>query len=248
MPTAARRDCRRRGRRHCGGHTYNDPLNKTDPLGLRPGEPEFTYEDPCAHLARDAGAGRYDQTGLMVRDGQCGYVTVGSENIACALRFSVRICLHAAKMAEIAKRTAADDYGQLTDWSDGPTYGRYAGEPPDGSRGNAYQHVIWSALLAVDFGEQTAKELGELHESTDPGGPNTQMHRQMDLANNYYGRQFGLRYGASAGGSYTRALPLVRQPAKAFVDAGHACERVDSDPSFIGHEGRFVDPTRCGIR
>lgn len=53
---------------------------------------------------------------------------------------------------------------------------------------DAYRHVLWSFLLAKEYGAEFAKQVGYAHETGDTG--NTPAEQEMDLHNNAIGRAY----------------------------------------------------------
>lgn len=53
---------------------------------------------------------------------------------------------------------------------------------------DAYRHVLWSYLLAKNYGQEFAKRVGDAHEAGDTG--NTPAEREMDYHNNAIGRDY----------------------------------------------------------
>ncbi|MEW6746946.1 MAG: hypothetical protein AB1486_29775 [Planctomycetota bacterium] len=78
---------------------------------------------------------------------------------------------------------------------------------------DAYRHVLWSYLLAKEFGEEFAECVTNAHEEGDTG--NTPEERSMDCANNAVGRLYA-RDGLPEGALLQRVLEearVVREPA-----------------------------------
>ena len=244
----------------------NDPLNKTDPLGLRPGDGDLTYYDPCSHLALEDGeeAGLYRRTGLQVDDGACGYLEfIGPARLGanpaewahCKALSNSWDCYQAQLARRAAEEEAARFWGEnYTSLVRHYSYGRYdtwyGGTPPDGSPGNAFQHMFWNGLMVFSLGEQKAKEFADRHETTPIGSANPDqfyMHRQMDFANNHYGREIGSRVADEGKAGRRQRL---RDRITEFVTAELACGRHPSEREGgeLVWDGGFVDPSRCGFR
>ena len=223
------------------------PTVMTDPTGMKGrfvGSAIPAYQDPCAYLAHRRPGGTYTNVGLFERNGNCGVLTVEgprgpsqlqlnpAEWAYCKNPTRVNTCLAINKLSALARDTAARVYGSGA----GPygTYGKFTDRPPDGSPGNAFQHIVWSALLTWRFGPGTAKEITDRHE-TDPRAVSAEMFRQMDFANNYYGRALAPMVGV-----FDSLVTAARQ----FVDAGLACTRHRRGTEYTGP---FVDARRCGL-
>lgn len=58
------------------------------------------------------------------------------------------------------------------------------------TRRDAHRHCVWTALMTERANEPFAKRLGDAHEFGASGQPTSE--RDMDLHNNYWGRQVGL--------------------------------------------------------
>lgn len=70
---------------------------------------------------------------------------------------------------------------------------REAEEASSGSRAvpqDAYKHVLWSYLLAREFGDEFSKEVTDAHE--EGGRGNTEADHLMDYQNNVIGRRYAL--------------------------------------------------------
>jgi hypothetical protein len=68
------------------------------------------------------------------------------------------------------------------------------------------------------------------------------MHRQMDFANNAYGRQLGRGKGSGRAAVYR-----LRAKITAFIDGGLACTRSPGDfPERSDFNGPFINESRCG--
>jgi hypothetical protein len=229
-----------------------------DPLGLRPDEDDFgipPFSNGCGHLAKEdsASPGMYDLVGLFVDDGSCGYLaasgdTVGGANPAetawCFGKsahtvYRAPICAHVAGVLQREAQVVANNY-----WRDQriPYEGTgRGGSPPDGSRGNAVLHMMYSGLIALHYGESIAEQLTnahEIHETLDDAVTD-QMNVQMDLSNNYYGRKLA----AHAFNAFHLA-----ERVRSFVDAGLACERRKGDGPSQHYTGGFVRSERCGLQ
>lgn len=159
-------------------------------------------------------------------------------------------------MADIAIREAASRFG-----SDSPPYdggpapypaggdpGAYA--PPDGSRGNAFQHMVWNGLMVEKMGYDAAKGFADRHEmislSSDPQIRSWELHlRGMDFANNYYGRELAEQLLATnAGKNFEQRL---FDEAEAFVRADQACWIKNYDADRTRVDPVYFDSSRCGL-
>ena len=86
-------------------------------------------------------------------------------------------------------------------------------------RGDAYRHIVWQALLAKQYGDKTAKGMGDYHEAPIPawmGGaginPNPN-ETKMDQFNNAIGREIAAKAKTEAD---------IYRLAKEYVDSGRA--------------------------
>ena len=85
----------------------------------------------------------------------------------------------------------------------------------------------------------------EVERSVDVSKANG-MHRQMDFANNVYGRYIGRTYGDSPSTSgVTEYGRLIEQ----FIESGLACVREPGNylKGTEDFSGPFVDEGRCGL-
>ena len=235
----------------------NDPLNKTDPLGLRPDDDAFV--DPCRNHAAPVGgvSEMYTGVGLFNVNGSCGVVTMTGKSFF-GLKPAEYLFLqqHPWNADRIFRATnrAVEMAGRY--WAEQPLppghmsgYDEYEDRPPDGSKGNAYQHIIWNILLLEFLSEEEVKALVTAHEIEEtPDAPDdiqNPMFRQMDMANNYYGQQLF----KTLPGSGTTEAKRVRsdQAVRDFIAAGKACSRKRGDPSRRAYTEGFESPARCGI-
>lgn len=87
------------------------------------------------------------------------------------------------------------------------------------ARGDAYRHIVWQALLAKQYGDKTAKGMGDYHEAPLPawmGGAGTSPdpdETSMDQFNNAIGRQIAAQAKTEAD---------IYRLAKEYVDSGKA--------------------------
>jgi hypothetical protein len=87
------------------------------------------------------------------------------------------------------------------------------------ARGDAYRHIVWQALLAKQYGDKTAKGMGDYHEAPIPawmGGAGMspdQDETSMDQFNNAIGRQIAAQAKTEAD---------IYRLAKEYVDSGKA--------------------------
>lgn len=87
------------------------------------------------------------------------------------------------------------------------------------ARGDAYRHIVWQALLAKQYGDKTAKGMGDYHEAPIPawlGGAGTSPdadETSMDQFNNAVGRQIAAQAKTEAD---------IYRLAKEYVDSGKA--------------------------
>lgn len=87
------------------------------------------------------------------------------------------------------------------------------------ARGDAYRHIVWQALLAKQYGDKTAKGMGDYHEAPIPawmGGAGTSPdpdETSMDQFNNAIGRQIAAQAKTEAD---------IYRLAKEYVDSGKA--------------------------
>jgi RHS repeat-associated protein len=71
--------------------------------------------------------------------------------------------------------------------------GNTFGNQRDGTRGNAFKHCYWSALITYWHGASTARLYTDMHETSQKAGP----LKTMDLVNNSIGRSVGVSYSFS---------------------------------------------------
>jgi hypothetical protein len=87
------------------------------------------------------------------------------------------------------------------------------------ARGDAYRHIVWQALLAKQYGDKTAKGMGDYHEAPIPawmGGAGMSPDKDetsMDQFNNAIGRQIAAQAKTEAD---------IYRLAKEYVDSGKA--------------------------
>jgi hypothetical protein len=198
------------------------------------------------------GGGMYDQVGLFANaGGACGYLAAWGDEVGAAnaaetawcfgksldTLYRSAICAHVSQVLQREAGIAANNY-----WMEEglPYEGSYGGSPPDGSRGNAVLHMMYSGLIALFYGGSIAEQLTNAHEmhETLGGAVQDQMNVQMDLSNNFYGRTLGRRA--------LSPIDLAYQ-VRLFVNAGLACERTKGDGNVGNYVGGFVRPERCGI-
>jgi hypothetical protein len=158
---------------------------------------------------------------------------------------NMAICLDVAGWSEQADRLATEYWQPVNGGSPRPYSGYSGGGPPDGSAGNAFKHMFWSGMIAHHYGKSIAKQLTDAHETEGSFDASvaTRMHRQMDFANNFYGRELA---GQGFSGVIEISLAL-RERVAAFVDAGHACTRAPGNPNTPQYDGPFVRESRCGF-
>jgi len=223
----------------------NDPLNKVDPTGERAQDWEF--RDPCwssggAQPKGGFGARPYEELESI------GYIDFfdlqhqkpfgcvplppsrspgtpfdgvkGPELAVC--RSDMAACIMAQYARQIAEGDARD-YVTGNRAEDGP-----------GGKGNALQHVTWSALLSLFIGRQQAELYLHTHEAANPDTEHGE-YNQMDRANNFYGLRLvagrpcvclSLGEALSTGdlaAQAERIASLLRPKVREEVDQGRVC-------------------------
>lgn len=93
-----------------------------------------------------------------------------------------------------AALSAAAGYASLTQlrtWADGVA--KDNGYPSDANGGGAFRHTLVSAEITRMYGEDIAKQLGDLNEYARPANyhPENVTDRNQDLWNNKAGRDIG---------------------------------------------------------
>lgn len=98
------------------------------------------------------------------------------------------------------------------------------GDVPDGTRGNAFRHAYWTALMTVGIGPDMAETYGTAHEYYAPGTDmnepirdprhneeyTLQQHVDMDLYNNAVGITVGQKFlGLSSGTRWDMLATMV---------------------------------------
>lgn len=87
------------------------------------------------------------------------------------------------------------------------------------ARGDAFRHIVWQALLAKQYGDVTAKGMGDYHEAPIPawmGGAGLDPDKDetsMDQFNNAIGREIA---------SKAKTEEDIYRLAKEYVDSGKA--------------------------
>lgn len=247
--------------RACRARVNNDPLNKSDPTGLRPVDDETfdlpAFDDPCF---QDTGV-----PGLLqgsFGDGPIGcyaLMSPGSEGLYCSWQNPSHVvgCFAANNAAMSARREAGERFGSKGDVSPyGPppllpadNYADYG--PPDGSRGNAFQHMVWNGLMVKYVGREAAKGFADRHEmgtlNADLLLREWELHlRGMDFANNHYGRELAVKILATNPGKnfeerlYDEAERIVRDDQACWI-SNYDADRQSARPTYD-------DPSRCGQR
>ncbi len=263
----------------------NDPLNKTDPLGLRADDDLFDidYEDRCFEStgvpgqlwtdpAGDQGLGCWALEVTGPTGPNIGGVGFGSPMNAaewawCNNPSRYKMCHEAQTAAEKARAEAARRFNDTDQDYYANQYGvDYTGKsdrvgstveglPPDGSKGNAYQHMVWNGLMAKMMGKESAKGFADRHE-TDSWTVQFLYFRGMDFANNHYGRELASRLMASSDKNFEQvffeeAERFVKEGGKTLpggVQAGRACwiQNFATAAPYGTDNPVYADPSRCG--
>ena len=249
-------------------HADNDPLNRTDPTGLRPGDPE--YNDPCSSYGGGYSVDSAGSCGIPFFEDPWGPEVPGHNNAEeqyCMTYWSdqvvtgrgetlshAEVCQRSMQLSVVAREDAVrymeqspkflDDNRRGNDWMCGRCYGSYD-DVPDGSRANAFLHAMLNALLTYEFGVDMAKDIADRHEvlnCCEWPNLNSRMHRGMDLANNSYGRQIAAPlWGLSPPDFHQAAFNAIY----AFAEADLVCRR-DWDSETGTWSGPYARPERCG--
>lgn len=94
---------------------------------MRPGDDDFdvpAFSNGCAHLAIHIGDGVYDQVGLFVQDGACGYLAASGDAVGGAnaaetawwfgksldTLYRAPICAHVSQVLQREAAIAANNY------------------------------------------------------------------------------------------------------------------------------------------
>jgi hypothetical protein len=192
-------------------------------------------------------------------NGECGAIeNPEAEGRHCSLRNPQNVfdCLMAQNMADIAYREAGLRFGNRGGRMGGPLPYPAGGDraqygPPDGSMGNAFQHMVWNGLMVAKLDNAAAKGFADRHEMTtlsgDPQLRNWELHlRGMDFANNWYGREIAQQVLAMSSEDdferrfFDEAERFVRS-GKACWIANHSADRATQQPRFSGNGAR------CGV-
>lgn len=241
----------------------NDPLNKTDPTGMRPSDP--VYKDPCRSFgpgySLDEGGGGgcgipyfedpiiggwpdgrvpyYSEQQYCIRDGGDFVVQRDGTEI-----YKTNACWLNQQLGTEAGQAAASYGAGSGKWrAENVGVNPNQGNVPDGSRLNAFLHMTINAYLMWTWDEQTAKGFADRHEMPNEDHPLSQndlFHRGMDLANNYYGRELSRPL---LGLSWENFKVVWQQKASQFVEDDKACWRQLDHGTF---SGQFQVPARCG--
>jgi RHS repeat-associated protein len=244
-------------------YANNDPLNQTDPLGLRPSDDDFgttPFDDPCFRSTGVPGQLHNpdeDHPGCWALE-VTGTGRGGANPAEWAYCWPGHLpsCRTAEGLADRARAEAARRFGgEDQDYYangygvDYPGGGGSAveGVPTDGSPGNAFQHMVWNGLMVEAFGYDRAKGFADRHE-TDSYTRNWLFFRGMDFANNFYGRELADHLLDRPRRNFDERL---FDEAERFVRAGLACTVSNFETASRGSTGEppvYVDPSRCGLR
>jgi hypothetical protein len=198
--------------------------------------------------------------GLTQRGDACGTLeSPEAESVFCSWQnpWNALDCLAARNLADIAIREAGVRFGTSGGREGGPAPYPAGGDraqysPPDGSMGNAFQHMAWNGLMVEKLGYEAAKGFADRHEMTSlSGDPQIRTwdlhHRGMDLANNWYSRELAERVLATnPGKNFQRRF---FDEAEEFVRDDRACWIVNYDADRAVELPRFNrGGSRCGLR
>lgn len=237
--------------RPVGAHADNDPINKTDPTGLRPGD--LSYTDTCFKLVGVPGAHYGSINGgapwcyAIEVTGTSGFGANPGEFNWC-IRAHVIACHRGSELAELARQEASSRFlGQPYDTHDyDRNYGK--GEPPDGSQGNAFMHMAWNALMVLELGPNDAKTIADNHETSAQDGGSPLWFRGMDYANNFYGRQISWRHYTRDPQKWPSIRRIILDEIERFVRDGSACWIDNYDRAKKDIEpAHYADASRCGL-
>ncbi|MDQ3072655.1 MAG: hypothetical protein M3Q97_05275 [Bacteroidota bacterium] len=117
---------------------------------------------------------------------------------------------------------------------------------------DAFRHSFWNALNKIDVGQSTAKEFGDLHESSN--NPDSDpVAVEMDLYNNMVGRNIASEYLKSIGGeenlpaddaTWESAVDGLVQKA---VNSGRMkMISMDTDDNYLDADGYRIDTSADG--
>jgi len=230
-------------------YTDNDPINKIDPEGLRARDWEF--RDPCWSSSGSQPQGGYGAVPFSELEG-FGYIdffdldhqkafgcvplppsisppgTYGGIGLGAVKGPELAVCQSdraACLMAQHARRLAEGDASAYVS--------AHPSEAGPGGRGNAVQHVTWSALLSVFIGRERAQLFLHTHEAANPAAEGE--YNQMDRANNFYGLRLVLGVpcvcltlgevltAGDLAGQVESLASRIRPRIRAEVDAGRVC-------------------------
>ena len=243
-------------------YSDNDPLNKTDPMGLR--SDDLVFEDPCSQHGPGYSVNDQGQCGIVFHedpipgglyDKQIPYY---SEQQYCLkdgwdmirLRngdqvLKIAACWLNKDLAGQAGEASLRYGASSAKWREVATGIQVCGGcVPDGSRLNAFLHMTINAYLMWTWDEDTAKGFADRHEMINEGETvdlNDRRNRGMDLANNYYGRELAKPL---LGLSWKNFKVQWQLKAAEFVENDRACwRRLDETGLF---RGDFQIASRCG--
>nr|CEL15614.1 Mll6838 protein [Kibdelosporangium sp. MJ126-NF4] len=221
--------------RNLATHTYvhNNPVKLTDPTGKSPTDRTPGADATARNMFPDSSL--FDGSPKK----NLGFMELTDKELSLSLRHG----LNADKLM-LLKGEAQTRAGQLF----GGSYD-YSKEdaPPDGSLGNAFQHVYWSALLTVYFNADIAKEFTDAHEMVAGNSADDKKDLQrMDLYNNWLGRIVGSAFSLDQlrrsvpnghGYSYYYDHQPVADAVMAVINAGKAVMIDPNDGSKLQWTG-----------
>lgn len=103
-------------------------------------------------------------------------------------------------------------------------------------KSDAFRHVYANALLTQRFGEEWTQQFTTAHEGPDGNSP---AEKSMDLHNNQYGRNLGLKYPTATGEE------LAAQVQKA-IDDGHLLIKTDKEELIYSDGKKELSRRRPG--
>jgi len=100
----------------------------------------------------------------------------------------------------------------------------------------AARHMLWQALLTVDFGPEIAQKIGNIHEGTeDPklGQPSRSADSIADQINNEAGRKIGKEANKHKHGrDAKKLLPIIRDIIREEIDKGNYPKRKEIKKTY----------------
>lgn len=139
-------------RRACRARVNNDPLNKTDPLGLRPEDDELRHPDPCAPYRADHPTVVADVNGDCVVDlnfpeRPTDYPNAPVVSDSLQDPWNTDYCKDSWRHP--TRAVACSEAFSLGFWAETTASRQFSAERD----ANAYRHCLWAAILVWGIGE-----------------------------------------------------------------------------------------------